>query len=272
MTHLWSDIFSILFAVSSVFLIFIVLLQRGRGGGLAGAFGATGDKAPSEPRPATCFTRITIGIAVVWVALAGTTLCHAIGEHRTDSMRRPPKSRGSSRQLPPSGSQGRTRIHLRRETKGRKAGRPTKGAVPSTTDSMQLAGLAKSVLACEDAAGDQTPARAPPAPKASSRSAFQVGRTGRRTAGRTQQKEHSCAVEHDGLWRRPRSERPSEHVGRSAGREQPLLQARHQNARTLPVLGGGDRTHRARIDLPRHREHFHPRRQRGRRQRLSAGR
>jgi preprotein translocase subunit SecG len=73
MSHLWSDIFSILFAVASVFLIFIILLQRGRGGGLAGAFGATGGQSAFGTKAGDVFTRITIGVAVVWVALAGIT-------------------------------------------------------------------------------------------------------------------------------------------------------------------------------------------------------
>jgi preprotein translocase subunit SecG len=73
MSHLWSDIFSILFALASIFLIFIVLLQRGRGGGLAGAFGATGGQSAFGTKAGDVFTRITIGVAVVWVALAGIT-------------------------------------------------------------------------------------------------------------------------------------------------------------------------------------------------------
>jgi protein translocase SecG subunit len=37
----------------SMFLTFIILIQRGRGGGLAGAFGGQGDKVPSVREPAT---------------------------------------------------------------------------------------------------------------------------------------------------------------------------------------------------------------------------
>src|ERR1700683_2255866 len=73
MSHVWTDVFSILFAFSSVFLIFIVLLQRGRGGGLAGAFGATGGESAFGTKAGGVFTRITIGVAVVWVALAAIT-------------------------------------------------------------------------------------------------------------------------------------------------------------------------------------------------------
>jgi preprotein translocase subunit SecG len=73
MSHIWTDVFSILFAFASVFLIFIVLLQRGRGGGLAGAFGATGGQSAFGTKAGDIFTKITIVVAVIWVALAGVT-------------------------------------------------------------------------------------------------------------------------------------------------------------------------------------------------------
>jgi preprotein translocase subunit SecG len=73
MSHLWTDVFCILFALSSVFLIFIVLLQRGRGGGLAGAFGATGGQSAFGTKAGDIFTRITIGVFAVWLILAAAT-------------------------------------------------------------------------------------------------------------------------------------------------------------------------------------------------------
>jgi preprotein translocase subunit SecG len=73
MTHIWTDVFSILFAFASIFLIFIILLQRGRGGGLAGAFGATGGQSAFGTKAGDVFTKITIGVAVIWVALAAVT-------------------------------------------------------------------------------------------------------------------------------------------------------------------------------------------------------
>jgi preprotein translocase subunit SecG len=73
MTHLWTDIFSVLLALSSIFLILIVLLQRGRGGGLAGAFGSVGGQSAFGTRAGDVFTRVTIGAAVAWVALAAIT-------------------------------------------------------------------------------------------------------------------------------------------------------------------------------------------------------
>jgi preprotein translocase subunit SecG len=52
-------------------LMGIVLLQRGRGGGLAGAFGGLGGQSAFGTKAGDVFTKITIGITVFWVFLAG---------------------------------------------------------------------------------------------------------------------------------------------------------------------------------------------------------
>jgi len=55
----------------SLFMVLLVLIQRGRGGGLAGAFGGMGGQSAFGTRAGDVFTRITIVLAVVWVLLAG---------------------------------------------------------------------------------------------------------------------------------------------------------------------------------------------------------
>jgi preprotein translocase subunit SecG len=54
-----------------VFLGFIlmvaVLIQRGKGGGLAGAFGGAGGSSPFGSRAADAFVKITLYLAAVWV-------------------------------------------------------------------------------------------------------------------------------------------------------------------------------------------------------------
>ena len=55
----------------SVVLIGIILLQRGRGGGLVGALSGLGGQSAFGTKAGDTFTRITIGIAAVWVILAG---------------------------------------------------------------------------------------------------------------------------------------------------------------------------------------------------------
>lgn len=55
----------------SVLLIGIILLQRGRGGGLVGALSGLGGQSAFGTKAGDTFTRITIALAAVWVLLAG---------------------------------------------------------------------------------------------------------------------------------------------------------------------------------------------------------
>ena len=52
-----------------MFLIFVILLQKGKGGGLAGAFGGAGGSSAFGSRAGDTFTRITIYTAAVWILL-----------------------------------------------------------------------------------------------------------------------------------------------------------------------------------------------------------
>src|SRR5438128_12596816 len=65
----WSTFLNVLVLVVSVFLILLVLIQRGKGGGLAGAFGGVGGSSAFGSRAGDLFTRITIGAAAAWIAL-----------------------------------------------------------------------------------------------------------------------------------------------------------------------------------------------------------
>jgi preprotein translocase subunit SecG len=64
----------ILLALSSVFLILLVLIQQGRGGGLAGAFGGMGGQSAFGTKAGDLFTKITIGVAAVWILLCVATV------------------------------------------------------------------------------------------------------------------------------------------------------------------------------------------------------
>jgi preprotein translocase subunit SecG len=57
----------------SFLLIVIILLQRGRGGGLAGALGGMGGQSAFGTRAGDVFTRITVVLAIIWTVLAGLT-------------------------------------------------------------------------------------------------------------------------------------------------------------------------------------------------------
>ena len=51
------------------FLILLVLIQRGKGGGLIGALGGSGGSSPFGSRAGDQFTRLTIYLALIWLLL-----------------------------------------------------------------------------------------------------------------------------------------------------------------------------------------------------------
>jgi preprotein translocase subunit SecG len=59
-----------LMVIGSLFLICIVLIQRGKGGGLAGAFGGVGGSSAFGTKAGDVFTRITIVVAIAWILSA----------------------------------------------------------------------------------------------------------------------------------------------------------------------------------------------------------
>lgn len=55
-----------------LFMIMIILIQRGKGGGLAGAFGGMGGNSVFGTKSSDVFLRITVVTAVIWfVAMLG---------------------------------------------------------------------------------------------------------------------------------------------------------------------------------------------------------
>ncbi len=55
--------------IVSVFLILVILIQRGRGGGLVGALGGAGGSSAFGTKAGDVFTKFTIYVAVVWFAI-----------------------------------------------------------------------------------------------------------------------------------------------------------------------------------------------------------
>jgi len=60
---------TIVLFLTSVFLILLVLIQRGKGGGLTGALGGAGGSSAFGSRAGDTFTRVTIYVALVWILL-----------------------------------------------------------------------------------------------------------------------------------------------------------------------------------------------------------
>ncbi len=63
-------ILNVLIVLVSLFLICIILIQRGKGGGLAGAFGGVGGSSAFGTKAGDIFTKITIGVAIGWMVTA----------------------------------------------------------------------------------------------------------------------------------------------------------------------------------------------------------
>ena len=60
---------ALLMFVASLFLILLVLVQRGKGGGLSGAFGGMGGSSAFGAKAGDTFTRITIVASAVWILI-----------------------------------------------------------------------------------------------------------------------------------------------------------------------------------------------------------
>jgi len=59
----------LLLGATAIFLILLVLVQRGRGGGLAGALGGMGGSSAFGAKAGDIFTKITVVAAAFWILL-----------------------------------------------------------------------------------------------------------------------------------------------------------------------------------------------------------
>lgn len=62
-------VIQVLLIATALFMIMLVLVQRGRGGGLAGALGGMGGQSAFGTKAGDMFTRITIVTAAIWILL-----------------------------------------------------------------------------------------------------------------------------------------------------------------------------------------------------------
>jgi preprotein translocase subunit SecG len=63
----YSHVLNLLVILIGLFLMLIILIQRGKGGGLAGAFGGAGGSSPFGSKAADQFVKITLWLAAIWV-------------------------------------------------------------------------------------------------------------------------------------------------------------------------------------------------------------
>ena len=65
----WTGLMQVIVFIVGIVLIGLVLIQRGRGGGLVGALGGQGGSSPFGSRAGDMFTRVTLGLAIAWIIL-----------------------------------------------------------------------------------------------------------------------------------------------------------------------------------------------------------
>jgi preprotein translocase subunit SecG len=63
-------VFNTIIVMLCLCLVAIILIQRGKGGGLAGAFGGAGGSSAFGTKAGDVFTRLTVGIAIAWILLS----------------------------------------------------------------------------------------------------------------------------------------------------------------------------------------------------------
>jgi preprotein translocase subunit SecG len=64
-----TDVLTVVLLLAGIFLMLLVLIQSGKGGGLAGALGGAGGSSAFGSRAGDTFTKVTIYTAAVWVLL-----------------------------------------------------------------------------------------------------------------------------------------------------------------------------------------------------------
>ena len=73
-TSIGLGLFQLLLFLVSLFLILLVLVQRGKGGGLTGALGGMGGQSAFGTKAGDAFTRITIFTTLGWITLCMVTI------------------------------------------------------------------------------------------------------------------------------------------------------------------------------------------------------
>ena len=62
-------VFGLAMTFTAIFLILLILVQRGKGGGLSGALGGMGGQSAFGTKAGDAFTKITIGASILWILL-----------------------------------------------------------------------------------------------------------------------------------------------------------------------------------------------------------
>lgn len=136
-----------LLTIVGIFLILLVLIQRGRGGGLAGAFGGMGGQSAFGTKAGDLFTRVTIVTATIWILLCLASV-KLLGTHKSlfsaDQGKQAPLE-----EVP--GAAGGKANDTRTGASG-KSGTPAKASGPAKSEATPATDTAKPAAATTEAA------------------------------------------------------------------------------------------------------------------------
>ena len=123
-----TNIFNTLIILVSIFLICLILIQRGKGGGLAGAFGGVGGSSAFGTKAGDTFTRITVVTASIWMLMA--MLLVVMTARRNASTWAADAASSISKELSPS-SRGKTKAGAPATAPASSSSRPAEAPAPA---------------------------------------------------------------------------------------------------------------------------------------------
>lgn len=89
----FSHLLNFFIVALGLLLILTILIQRGKGGGLIGAFGGAGGSSPFGSKAGDTFTRITVTMAGIWVLLIMIHIKVAKGDTEKNTSTNPAETR-----------------------------------------------------------------------------------------------------------------------------------------------------------------------------------
>jgi len=164
----WNYVFGISMFLLSLFLIMLVLVQRGRGGGLTGALGGMGGQSAFGAKAGDVFTRITMVAATLWILLCIAAIMVLGTEDKfggSSAARTGTVPRGTSGQQLPAEQSGATETPSSDEPSGRDtSGGGAEDAVTGGEPEASSTAPASTNDSATEAAGDSSGAGQAPAP------------------------------------------------------------------------------------------------------------
>jgi len=130
--HWYAQILAVLFVLTCIILIVIVLLQKGRGGGLSAAFGGAGGHSAFGSKTGDVFTKITIGIVAVFLILSMVLTKVWVPFEPLDTQQGLSSQPGGGQ---PSGTAGQTQDSSKENEESSKPSESKPGTNPAADDS-----------------------------------------------------------------------------------------------------------------------------------------